>query len=84
MFMGMGVPEAHEVWPRKSSRVIARTMDRATVIAREQRDRSNPIVLQDKYGEIAALPLVARNDTLLVIARSGATKQSQSSSGQVR
>ncbi len=33
------------------------------VIAREQRDRSNPRVLQDKYGGIAAHPPGARNDT---------------------
>jgi len=35
------------------------------VIAREQRDRSNPSVLRAKYGGIAALPLVARNDKVL-------------------
>ncbi len=35
----------------------------ACVIAREHSDRSNPTVLRNlKYDEIAALPLVARND----------------------
>ena len=51
--MPMGARQAHEVLLLKS-----------VVIAREQRDRSNRGVLQDKHGGIATHPSGARNDGL--------------------